>query len=503
MATAGPLIACALLAAAAMLARGARARGWATLGALVFAPVLLAIQVWDTPAVVSLRGRPLELALLVAAGVVLIAVLARVFDRRPELLALAAAATVPFRVPIEIGDTVVNLLLPLYVVITAGALAYAVPRVFGDGEQHRPERRPHMLEWLLAATLVLYAVQTIGSIDQSKAVENTVFFYVPFALLFAQLARMRWTLQLLGRVLAVLVALGVIFALIGFVEYGTRHLLLNPKVIASNQIEPYFRVNSLFFDPNIYGRFLAIVMLGLTTVVLWTRRSRTLVVAGLLLAVLWAGLVLTLSQSSFAALLLGLAVLAALRWSAKAAIGGVLVAALVALAVVVTVPSHLGLTGSGSADKATSGRWSLVSGGVRLAEQRPLWGHGSGSFSRAYRRIERGSAERAVSASHTIPVTIAAEQGVPGLLLYVALLVVALVVLLRCAGGWPARAAIAAAFCALVLHTWTYAAFLEDPMTWVLLAVGLALALAPPPASEPESAAESAPAAEPEPGAAR
>ena len=53
---------------------------------------------------------------------------------------------------------------------------------------------------------------------------------------------------------------------IGFVEYATRHLFLNPKVIASNQLEDYFRVNSLFFDPNIYGRFLAIVMLLLVGV---------------------------------------------------------------------------------------------------------------------------------------------------------------------------------------------------------------------------------------------
>ena len=39
------------------------------------------------------------------------------------------------------------------------------------------------------------------------------------------------------------------------------------------------------------------------------------------------------------------------------------------------------------------------------------------------------------------------------------------------------RAAIAAGFVALVLHTWLYAAFLEDPVTWTLLALGTALAL--------------------------
>ena len=42
----------------------------------------------------------------------------------------------------------------------------------------------------------------------------------------------------------------------------------------------------------------------------------------------------------------------------------------------------------------------------------------------------------------------------------------------------PVRAAVAAAFAALVLHTWSYASFLEDPLTWALLGVGLALALA-------------------------
>ena len=40
------------------------------------------------------------------------------------------------------------------------------------------------------------------------------------------------------------------------------------------------------------------------------------------------------------------------------------------------------------------------------------------------------------------------------------------------------RAAIAAAFLALVFHTLLYADFLEDPVTWLLLGVGAALAAA-------------------------
>jgi hypothetical protein len=84
-----------------------------------------------------------------------------------------------------------------------------------------------------------------------------------------------------------------------------------------------------------------------------------------------------------------------------------------------------------------------------------------------------------VSASHTIPITIAAEQGIPGVLWYVALLVVGFGVLLRGVRGDPVRAAIAAAFAGLVLHTWSYASFLEDPLTWALLGLGLALSLVP------------------------
>jgi hypothetical protein len=40
----------------------------------------------------------------------------------------------------------------------------------------------------------------------------------------------------------------------------------------------------------------------------------------------------------------------------------------------------------------------------------------------------------------------------------------------------PARIAMAAAFCALLVHTIGYAAYLTDPLTWALLAMGAVLA---------------------------
>ena len=126
-----------------------------------------------------------------------------------------------------------------------------------------------------------------------------------------------------------IVALALLFALVGFAEWATGRLLIsNEKVLAANDLKPYFRVNSLFFDPNVYGRFLALVMVVLAGVLLWAPARRDVTRVAVALALLWAALVLTLSESSFAALLVGLAVLAALRWKpwpVLAVCGGIVV----------------------------------------------------------------------------------------------------------------------------------------------------------------------------------
>jgi O-antigen ligase len=473
-----PLILAALLAAGALVAPGPRARAAAMLGALVLAPVILGFHIADSDQVKPLRDHP-SLAVAGAVGAVIaLAVLALLFDRRPAWLPVAAAATLPFRVPIASGGSTANLLVPLYLVVAAGAAAYALPRLAG---RERPEggRPPGALEWALAASVALYGIQSSYSADFGHALENVVFFYVPFALLFALVARVAWTPRLARVCLGVLVVLALALVGVGFVEYATRHLFLNPKVIASNQLEDYFRVNSLFFDPNIYGRFLAIVMLLLVSWLLWARRQREVVAGALLLAVLWGGLVLTFSQSSFTALLVGLAILGAMRWSVRWALilsGGALAIAIVFVALAPGAV-HLELGNSKSADKATSGRYDLIKGGLKLFKRAPLVGQGSGSFAREYRRAEHVSPERAASASHTIPVTVAAEQGAIGLVVYLALLAAALARLFRGARRVPERAAVAAAFVALVAHSMMYAAFLEDPLTWTLLGAGTAMAL--------------------------
>ena len=254
--------------------------------------------------------------------------------------------------------------------------------------------------------------------------------------MYVLLVRLEWTSRLAAISLGVLTGLAVALASIGYVEFATRHLLLNPKVIASNQLEDYFRVNSLFFDPNIYGRFLAVVLVLLVAWMLWRlrdprrrarrrgrgvplRRARAHAVA-----VELRGAAGRPRRPRRAALERALGAAASPPWSA--------LAALVAFALGTTA-----FDGGSSSNKATSGRADLISGGVHLFADRPLQGWGSGSFAREYRRAEHVSAERATSASHTIPVTVAAEQGVIGLLAYLALLVLAFLRLFRGRRGRP------------------------------------------------------------------
>ena len=163
--------------------------------------------------------------------------------------------------------------------------------------------------------VVLYAVQALYSTDVEHAVKTLGFFYVPFAVRLRLLIEVRWSRRLVLQALAVTVGLALLFAAVGFAEWATGRLLIsNEKVLAANDLKPYFRVNSLFFDPNVYGRFLALVMVVLAGVLLWAPARRDVTRVAVALALLWAALVLTLSESSFAALLVGLAVLAALRW---------------------------------------------------------------------------------------------------------------------------------------------------------------------------------------------
>ena len=345
------------------------------------------------------------------------------------------------------------------------------------------------LQRLLAGFGVLYVLQALYSEDASRGLQNVCFFFIPFSLVFALLIDLRWDRRLLVYCGAVVAAEALIFGAIGFGQYAMRDLFWNDEVMLANDFHVYFRVNSLFWDPNIFGRYLALATVIAVTVMLWTRRVPTALALSGGAIVLLVAMATTFSQSSYAALLAGLAALAALRWSLRwttaVCVVGIAGAAIAALAA-----GSIDLSTSNRVNKDTGGRANLISGGLELFADRPVWGYGSGSFSEAFEeQITDGPA--LVSESHTEPVTVAAEQGALGLVAYAALVGVALWVLASGLGtmmpgirGSPqsagppaiAAAAILAAMIALLVHTVTYAGFFEDPITWVLLAAGSVLA---------------------------
>ncbi len=498
LAGAGLLVAAAACAASILLPPG-RLRSLAMLLAIGLFPALILGDQWHTEQIVDLRHDEPRVAALLAIAAIAIGALAYLFRRLPLLLPLAIVAALPFRIPLHAGGDTANLLVPLYLVIAAGVLAtlrrdWSAPRI---GQAARP------LAWLLAAAVVLYALQTLYSEDFSKGLQNVCFFFVPFTVAYRLLREAEWDRRLLVLLLWVVGIEATAFVLIGSLEYVTRELLWNDQVIRSNEFHTYFRVNSVFWDPNVYGRYLALAIVIATAALLWVRERRDFALLTALVGILWLGLAQTFSQSSLIALLAGLAVLAAIRWSWRWTLAAVLVG-MVAAALVVTFVGGSDKVNFSRLNVDTSGRANLVEGGIDLFAEQPGWGYGSGAFQAAY-RDHRENKDTPVSISHTEPVTVAAEQGLLGLILYVALIVVALWTMASGIRGPPvggaegesengaslprpqdspsaplaARAAVLAAFVALLVHTMAYAGFFEDPITWVLLAIGASLAHTP------------------------
>jgi putative inorganic carbon (HCO3(-)) transporter len=462
-----------------------RVAGLVLAGALALA--LIAGQGWDDLS--NLRDHHLQFAGLIVAGIAVLTIGAAAMLRWPILLPLLVIATLPFRIRLHVaGGQAVNLLVPLYVVIGSGVLATAVDTIRG---RTRLRRLPKPLVLALVLVICLYALQTIYSEDVAFAARNVGFFLVPFAILFSLLAEATWDRRLLKLALGVLLAEALILALIGVGQFVDQHIFWNGKLEASNDFHFYFRVNSLFWDPNIYGRYLVTAILLATTALAWVADRRMAFVLTGAVAILFAGLVFAFSQTSFIALLLGLAVLAGLRWSARWAV----IATPVALAVIVVAVLFVAGGSNESTRTVTEGHSSLVSGGIKLAKHRPLYGYGSASFSKAFAREENVPAGD-TTISHTEPVTVAAEQGAIGVIGYLVLLAAALWTafsgMRAIAPGLgapfvpigdqdrvelaPARIGVAVAFTALLIHTVGYAAYLTDPLTWALLALGGVLA---------------------------
>jgi putative inorganic carbon (hco3(-)) transporter len=392
--------------------------------------------------------------------------------RLPWLLALATLACAPARIPVHVGSTEANLLLPLYAVVAVAALALAWELYGQEGERSR-ELGP--LAWPVAAFIAWEGLSLLWTNDVRQGSIELLFFVLPFGLLAVALARLQWSRAWVLTLYVQLALMALVFSVIGIVQYETRNIFWNPKVRVDNAYAPsgwFYRVNSIFYDPSIYGRFLVIAILASLVVVL-ARRGDPLwaIAATLTIVITWAGLLPSFSQSSFVALGAAVTLAAILLWRRRSIwlVGAIVV---VAAAAVVASPT---VRHKASLSHITSGRSTLVSKGAKVAVHHPVAGVGVGGFRRAYADAAhlKGKEPKA-AASHTTPVTVAAETGVPGLLLFLWLVVAALQLAFRRLGSsfeGTARLAFGLALVAILVHSLFYNALFEDPAFWGLLAL--------------------------------
>jgi len=458
----------------------------AVLGALACFPVLLGgnrvilaglgllatAEVWMAFALVP--GRDLQLLVtspvravaLVGAGLVVLGI-AFLFNRHPGVAPIVLLVAAPFRIALSLGSQHARLLLPLYGALAAATLALAW-RLFRNG----PARRiPRSLAVPSAVLICLYSLSLLWARDVSAGSIELAAFLFPFLALVAVVVHEPGRPWLARALVFVLIGEAVVFSAFGLWEEAARHTYVsNSSLEVSNTYASFFRTNSLFYDPNIYGRHLALA-LSVLVVLMWQSR-RLLALTAASIAFIWIGLYYSYSQSSLVALfvvVVGITLVAAGgRTRRVVAIGAV------ALALVGVGLAAVGGQGH-SFRRLTSGRSHLASITFEVFTDHPLVGVGVGSQPLATQKKSVSSASAKKDTSHTTPLTVAAELGIVGIVAYLAWFAGAFVTLRN---AWRRDAtiglALAAVFGVLFVHSLSYSGFFEDPITWGSLALAAA-----------------------------
>ena len=214
--------------------------------------------------------------------------------------------------------------MPLYAVALGAAGLLLWQLVDGDSRT----RELGIASWPLALYLVWTGFSVTWSVDLHTAAIDMLAFYVPFTILAVSIARLPWLKSRVRILYGELVVMALVFAVVGFYQYKTRTIFENTKLQQINTFQALFRVNSVFFDPSIYGRFLVVAIVATAVLLVRGGVSRRVGLGALaFIAVVWLGLLISFSQSSFAALFVAVFALAAIvwRWKSLLALAAVLV----------------------------------------------------------------------------------------------------------------------------------------------------------------------------------
>lgn len=431
------------------------------------------------------RAGAAAVGLLALAAVAVVGV--RVVVARPTIWFLLLAVALPIRLPVTLGSLEANLLVPLYLLIGLGMVAWLWARL--RGRVPAAPTGPAVLNIPLAAFVAFVLISSLWTVDGDEAGIKMACFYIPFTILYALV--IAWWPHGRGLWALVVVTLAgcCVAAAMALWQFQVQEIWWNDTLKQANVYSQFFRVNGFFFDPNILGRYLAIGIVVALAVAWMRRRTWELATLAGIVVLLTAGLFVTYSRSSTLMLMVGIALLAGRAAGARRA-----VVAAVALLVVIgglafATSSNVrhAATSTERLERVSEGRFDLMRGGLTIWSERPVLGTGLGGFAEEFEQTltEAERAKIRVVISHNTPVTVLSEGGVVGFALFCALLVGAGWATVRGSRGqggvegW-ARWTIGALLLGIVVHSLLYAALFEDPFVWVGAGVAVALAaLAP------------------------
>jgi O-antigen ligase len=418
------------------------------------------------------------LAMAVGGGALWLA--AQLVVTRPWIWFLALALALPIRVPVAVGGESAKLLVPLYAVIIVGLAAAALRHVRG-GEVELSSPAP-LVDVSLGALAGFLVISELWSADSDEGAVKIVFFYIPFVLAYLLVVALWRSAPALRILTTTTLVAAVPVALLAVWQYAVGGVFWNDTLIQANVYSRFYRVNSIFFDPNILGRYLVLAVVACIALAWVSRDPRTLWLLAGACAVLLAGLFVTFSRSSALMLMVAVALLAWRLFGARrtAAVATVLIVLFASLSFASSGQIRRAATSAERLEQVSEGRFDLVRGGVEIWREHPVRGAGLGSFAELYSaRLDGREAVRTrVVISHNAPVTVLSEGGLIGIgLLLLAAVAIAAVIARRSRDGTEGawfEWAILAVLAGIFVHTLLYSALLEDPYVWVLTAAALA-----------------------------
>jgi O-antigen ligase len=228
-------------------------------------------------------------------------------------------------------------------------------------------------------------------------------------------------------------------SLVGLAQFAMQHsvglaflgeLQLDPNIyglsVVGDDSLRVLRIYGLSGHPNVIGGFAAIALLWSVGLIARSRR-RCLPIVLLIWLIGWVTLLLTFSRSAWLGLAIGLGSIAVLAWPRRShwrsyqrliALGGIILIPIAALAIAFGPILIDRLTASRSPLEYSSiaDRIDLATIAAKLIAERPFTGVGLGNFQIASRALLDPSTEPGWV--HNVPLLIASELGLPGLLIW-------------------------------------------------------------------------------------